>query len=156
VVQPTKEAEMHPLPIPFAPWVWRNVEELLDGRDTDSPEADEATRSTERHDRPDIGLLGYGVEALDGTIGEVDQSNARVPADCLLVDAGTWLSQLKVVLPVGAVAGVDHDAKKVYVDRTKDQVRQAPEYDPDTFDADDYRRRLGDYYTESYRTTPPT
>ena len=146
---------MHPLPIPFAPWVWRNVGELLDGRDTHSPEVDEATRSADRHDRPDIGLLGYGVEALDGPIGEVDQSNARVPADCLLVDAGTWRSHLKVVLPVGAVAKVDHEAKKVHVDRTRDQVRQAPEYDADTFDADEYRQRLGDYYTESYRTAPP-
>ena len=146
---------MQPLPIPFAPWVWRNVTELLDRRDTDSPEADEATRASERRDRPDIGLLGYRVEALDGTIGEVDQANARVPADCLLVDTGTWLSQRKVVLPVGAVAGVDHDAGKVHVDRTKDQVRQAPEYDEETFDADDYRQRLGDYYTASYRTAPP-
>ncbi|ROP35570.1 PRC-barrel domain containing protein [Saccharothrix texasensis] len=145
---------MHPLPIPFMPWAWRNVGELLHGRDTYSPEADEATGSADRQDRPDIGLLGYEVEALDGGIGEVDQSNARVPADCLLVDAGTWSSHLKVVLPVGAVARVDHDAKKVFVDRTKDQVRQAPEYDADTFDADDYRQRLGDYYTESYRTTP--
>lgn len=146
---------MHPLPIPFMPWAWRNVGELLDRRDTDSPEADEATGSADRQDRPDIGLLGYEVEALDGAIGEVDQANARVPADCLLVDAGTWLSHLKVVLPVGAVAKVDHDAKKVFVDRTKDQVRQAPEYDEDTFDPDDYRQRLGDYYTESYRTAPP-
>jgi hypothetical protein len=145
---------MQPLPIPFAPWVWRNVAETLDRRDTDSPEADEATESAGRQDRPDIGLIGYEVEALDGSIGEVDQSNARVPADCLLVDAGTWLSRLKVVLPVGAVAKVDHDAKKVHVDRTKDQVREAPEYDADTFDADDYRQRLGDYYTESYRITP--
>ncbi len=146
---------MQPFPFPFTPWVWRNVAELLDRRDTDSPEADEATGSAEQHDRPDIGLIGYEVEALDGTIGEVDRSNARVPADCLLVDAGTWLSHLKVVLPVGAVAKVDHATKKVHVDRTKDQVRQAPEYDPDTFDADDYRQRLGDYYTESYRTAPP-
>ncbi|NUT48152.1 MAG: PRC-barrel domain containing protein [Saccharothrix sp.] len=146
---------MHPLPIPFAPWVWRNIAEALDRRDTDSPEAAEATGSERRHDRPDIGLLGYSVEALDGTIGEVDRSNARVPADCLLVDAGDGRSHRKVVLPVGAVAGVDHDGRKVHVDRTGDQVRQAPEYDPDTFDADDYRRRLGDYYAESYRTAPP-
>ncbi|MFI9011072.1 PRC-barrel domain containing protein [Actinosynnema sp. NPDC053489] len=145
---------MQPLPIPFAPWVWRNVGELLVRRDTGSPEVDEAIRSDDRHERPDIGLLGYEVEALDGTIGRVDQVNARVPADCLVVDAGTWLSRHKVVLPVGAVARVDHDAKTVHVDRTLDQVRQAPEYDPDAFDAEDYRRRLGEYYTESYRTRP--
>ncbi|WP_158841134.1 PRC-barrel domain containing protein [Saccharothrix deserti] len=146
---------MQPFPFPFVPWVWRNVAELLDKHDTDSPEAAEATESAERRHRPDIGLLGYEVEAIDGPIGEIDQSNARVPADCLLVDAGTWLSPLKVVLPVGAVAKVDHDAKKVYVDRTKEQVQHAPEYDPDGFDASDYRQRLGNYYTESYRNSPP-
>jgi hypothetical protein len=145
---------MQPFPFPFVPWVWRNVSELRNRRDTDSPEADEATAADHR-DRPDIGLLGYRVEALDGSIGEIDQSNALVPADCLLVDAGTWLSTHKVVLPVGAVARVDHDTKTAHVDRTKEQVRQAPEYDPDTFDADDYRQRLGHYYTESYRTAPP-
>ncbi|WP_033443170.1 hypothetical protein [Saccharothrix sp. NRRL B-16314] len=146
---------MQPFPIPFAPWVWRNVSELLDRRDTDSPEAAEATEAADRRERPDIGLLGYEVEALDGSIGEVDQSNARVPADCLLVDTGTRLSHHKVVLPVGAVARVEHEARKVHVDRTKDQVQHAPEYDPDTFDATAYRERLGEYYTESYRTTPP-
>ncbi|WP_447008114.1 PRC-barrel domain containing protein [Saccharothrix isguenensis] len=146
---------MHPLPFPFVPWIWRNVSDMFDRHDTDSPEADEATDAPDRRERPDIGLIGYEVEALDGAIGEVDQSNAEVPADCLMVDTGTMLSHHKVVLPVGAVARIDHQAKKVHVDRTKDQVQQAPEYDPDTFDATDYRERLGAYYTESYRTVPP-
>jgi hypothetical protein len=32
---------------------------------------------------------------------------------------------------------------------TKDQIKQAPDYDPDRYrsDAQSYRRELGDYYT---------
>jgi hypothetical protein len=40
----------------------------------------------------------------------------------------------------------------VYVDRTKDQIKDAPEYDPDVDVDPGYRDRLGDYYGETYRT----
>ncbi|MFD7657965.1 PRC-barrel domain containing protein [Actinosynnema sp. NPDC059797] len=137
-------AMQQPYPFPFAPWVWRDAVALLDTRN----------EAVDDHDRPDVGLLGYEVEAVDGRIGKVDESNALVPADCLLVDTGTWLTSHQVVLPVGAVARIDHDARVVHVDRTKEQVKGGPEYDPDTFDADEFRARLGEYYTESYRTAP--
>ena len=136
---------MQPHPFPFAPWVWRDAVTVLD-----SP-----TRTiAQDRGRPDVGLLGYEVDAVDGRIGKVDEHNAELPADCLLVDTGTWLTSHRVVLPVGAICEVDHDAKLVRVDRTKKHVTDAPAYDPEHLDADDYRRRLGDYYTDSYRTSP--
>lgn len=134
-------------PFPFIPWVWRDAPGLVTDRDRDDEEA--------AGPRPDTGLIGYDVEAVDGTIGSIDKANAEVPSDCLLVDTGPWIFGRKVVLPVGTVERVDHDARKVHVDRTKEQVKDSPEYDPDTFDSDEYRRRIGDYYTESYRRTPP-
>ncbi|MGM1064329.1 PRC-barrel domain containing protein [Saccharothrix sp. Mg75] len=135
---------MQPHPFPFAPWVWRDAVTVLD---------DPNRQTAQDRDRPDVGLLGYEVDAVDGRIGRIDEHNAELPADCLLVDTGTWLTSHRVVLPVGAVAEVDHDAKQVRVDRTKKQVTDAPGYQPDDFDADDYRRRLGEYYTDSYRTS---
>jgi hypothetical protein len=48
------------------------------------------------------------------------------------------------------------NARQLVVDRTrvaKDQIKNAPEYDPDNHE--DYRRRTGEYYTESYRLMPP-
>ncbi|QFZ24635.1 PRC-barrel domain containing protein [Saccharothrix syringae] len=134
---------MQPHPFPFAPWMWRDAVALFDNRN----------EAVVDHDRPDVGLVGYEVEAVDGRIGKVDDANARVPADCLLVDTGTWLTSHQVVLPVGAVAGIDHGERRVHVDRTREQVKNAPEYDAD-FDADEFRARLGEYYTESYRTAP--
>jgi hypothetical protein len=41
------------------------------------------------------------------------------------------------------------------VNRTKDQIKRSPEYDKETFDAVEYRDRVGAYYDDSYRTAPP-
>ncbi|GAA0229303.1 hypothetical protein GCM10010492_29650 [Saccharothrix mutabilis subsp. mutabilis] len=134
-------------PFPFVPFVWRDPTWLAEREDRD-------TREGSGEPRPDTGLIGYEVEATDGGIGKVDEDNALVPADCLMVDTGPWIFGRKVVLPVGTVHRVDHEERKVYVDRTKEQIKNAPEYDPDA-DPDDHRRRTGDYYTESYRLLPP-
>ena len=130
-------------PVPFVPWVWR------DPSWTDQPEHDEQELAR----RPDTGLIGYDVEATDGSIGKIDEDNAKVPHDCLMVDTGPWIFGRKVVLPVGTVQRVDHQEGKVYVDRTKEQIKNAPAYDPDNHE--DYRKRTDDYYTESYRLMPP-
>jgi hypothetical protein len=38
---------------------------------------------------------------------------------------------------------------RVYVDRTRDQIKAAPEYDQTVDDAQ-FRERLGNYYAETY------
>ncbi|GAA3463638.1 PRC-barrel domain containing protein [Saccharothrix longispora] len=146
-------------PFLFVPWVWRDPSWLTDpdtarGDDRDTG-ADDARGAAGTGRRPDVGLIGYDVEATDGGIGKVDEDNAEVPADCLMVDTGPWIFGRKVVLPVGTVRRVDHQERKVHVDRTKEQIRNAPEYDPDDTDHDGHRRRTGDYYTETYRLVPP-
>jgi hypothetical protein len=54
-----------------------------------------------------------------------------------------------VMLPAGVVERIDTAEKKIYVDRTKDQIKAAPEYDQTVDDAQ-YRDRLGGYYAETY------
>ena len=132
-------------PIPFLPYVWRDQSWFEQQQDDDA---------TPLAQRPDTGIVGYEVEATDGGIGKVDEDNAKVPNDCLMVDTGPWIFGRKVVLPVGTVQRVDHQERKVWVDRTKEQIKNAPEYDADA-DPEDYRKRTGDYYTESYRAMPP-
>jgi hypothetical protein len=41
---------------------------------------------------------------------------------------------------------VDFDDEKVYVDRTKDEIKDAPEFDEDSYTSDDYRSSVGTYY----------
>ncbi|MDR7273243.1 hypothetical protein J2S41_000021 [Catenuloplanes atrovinosus] len=97
-------------------------------------------------------LSGYKVEATDGHIGKVDSASTEVGAGYLVVDTGPWIFGKKVLLPAGVVNNVDHDDHKVYVDRTKDQIKAAPEYDDERHGDPAYRDKLGSYYGDSYGT----
>jgi hypothetical protein len=95
------------------------------------------------------------VEATDGHIGSIDEASYEVGAAYLVVDTGPWIFGRKVLLPAGTVDRVDRDRNTVYVDRTKNQIKESPEYDKDTFSSPGYREQVGTYYTDSYRNVPP-
>ena len=89
-------------------------------------------------------LSGYGVEALDGSIGKIDEASNEVGESYLIVDTGPWIFGKKVMLPAGVVQRVDDD--KVWVNRTKDEIKNAPEYDDSVMSDRGYRDSLGGYY----------
>jgi hypothetical protein len=130
---------------PFDPWMYRDPT-MAEGYGRD-----DTTTGT----RSGADLVGYSVEATDGSIGSIDETSNEVGASYLVVDTGPWIFGRKVMLPAGTVQRIDHQDRKVYVDRTKDQIKDSPEYDMDTFGKPDYRDRVGSYYEQSYRSTPP-
>src|SRR5205814_3447923 len=87
-------------------------------------------------------LTGYSVEALDGGIGKIDEASYDVGAGYVVIDTGPWIFGKKVMLPAGVIGNVDHADEKVWVNRTKDQIKNAPEFDPDNYKADTYRGQL--------------
>jgi len=91
-------------------------------------------------------LTGYGVEAIDGGIGKIDEASNDVGASYVVVDTGPWIFGKKVMLPAGVIQRVDHDDEKVFVNRTKDQIKNAPEFDDSMIRDEGYRGRLGSYY----------
>jgi len=91
-------------------------------------------------------LTGYGVEAADGSIGKIDEASYDVGAGYIVVDTGPWILGKKVMLPAGVIDRVDRDEEKVYVNRTKEQIKNAPEFDPDRSRDETYRSGLGSYY----------
>ena len=93
-------------------------------------------------------LTGHKIEALDGDIGKVDQATQELDNSFLIVDTGTFIFGKKVMLPAGVVSRVDHQNKRVFVDRTKDQIKNAPEFDESLLRDRNYRQRLSDYYGE--------
>jgi len=93
-------------------------------------------------------LTGYQIEAVDGEIGKVDKATFDVGSSHLLVDTGPWIFGRKVMLPAGVVSGIDHQNKRVFVERTKDQIKNAPEFDETMLDDMKYRDRLSLYYGE--------
>jgi hypothetical protein len=96
-------------------------------------------------------LSGLSVEALDGSIGKVDEATNDVGQSFIVVDTGPWIFGKKVMLPAGVVERVDLDTETVFVNRTKDEIKNAPEYDEakhrdDAGYGDRYRGELGSYY----------
>jgi hypothetical protein len=93
----------------------------------------------------DVDLTGFKIEATDGSIGKIDEATYEVGSSYLIVDTGPWIFGKKVMLPAGVVQRIDPEDEIVFVNRTKDEIKNAPEFD-DTLVDDEYRGRLGDYY----------
>ena len=114
--------------MPFQPWEYRTETGLAGDK---------------------LDLTGYSIAAVDGDVGHVDEATYEVGSSYLVVDTGAWIFGRTVLLPAGVVEQIDTVEKKVYVDRTKDQIKAAPEYDQTVDDAQ-HRERLGGYYAETY------
>jgi hypothetical protein len=91
-------------------------------------------------------VSGFGVEARDGHIGKVDEATYETGASYLVVDTGFWIFGKKRMIPAGLVERVDPDERKVYLSVTKDEVKNAPDYDPDRFRDADYQSEVADHY----------
>jgi hypothetical protein len=92
-------------------------------------------------------LVGYDVEASDGSIGKIDDTTNETDAAHVVVDTGPWIFGKKRLIPAGAVSSVDHDSKTVMVNMTKDEIKSAPDYDEsDSSWDDDTRSRYDTYY----------
>jgi hypothetical protein len=91
-------------------------------------------------------ISGFSVEAVDGSIGKVDEATYDVGRSYLVVDTGPWIFGRKVLVPAGVVRGIDEADEIVFVNRTKDQIKSAPEYDEALAGDDTYRNSFGTYY----------
>jgi hypothetical protein len=91
-------------------------------------------------------LVGYKVEALDGSIGSVDEATNEVGGSYLVIDTGPWIFGKKVMLPAGIIDRVDSEEESIYVNRTKDEIKNAPEFDESRLSDQQYRDELGGYY----------
>jgi hypothetical protein len=96
----------------------------------------------------DVDLTGFRVEALDGHIGKVDEATSETGRGYLIVDTGPWILGKKVMLPAGVIQRIDAEERKVWVNRTKDEIKNAPEYDEAKASDGDYQGELGSYYGE--------
>ncbi|MER5887177.1 PRC-barrel domain containing protein [Streptomyces sp. NPDC001941] len=92
-------------------------------------------------------LTGWRVEATDGHIGKIDKHSSEVGAQYLVVDTGVWIFGKEVLLPAGTVTAVDLDNQTVRIGRTKDEIKNAPEFDKDKhLGSPDYHQQVGSHY----------
>jgi hypothetical protein len=91
-------------------------------------------------------FTGYSVEATDGGIGKVDEATNEVGGSYIVVDTGPWIFGKKVMLPAGVIDRVDPEEQTIYVHLTKDEIKDAPEFDEVRSKDETYREELGGYY----------
>jgi hypothetical protein len=91
-------------------------------------------------------LIGYSIEATDGNIGKIDEATDEIGACYVVVDTGPWIFGKKVLLPAGVIGGMDTEEKVVYVDLDREQIKNAPPFNPDRYRSNDYRAALAAYY----------
>ncbi|MFC6087356.1 PRC-barrel domain containing protein [Sphaerisporangium aureirubrum] len=91
-------------------------------------------------------VVGYHVEATDGKIGSVDEATYEVGESYLVVDTGPWIFGKKVLLPASTVTQIDPQERKVFVSRTKDEIKDGPEFDEVGYKESTYRDKVSDYY----------
>ncbi|GGZ72805.1 PRC-barrel domain-containing protein [Streptomyces subrutilus] len=93
-------------------------------------------------------LTGYKVEATDGGIGKVDKHSEEVDDAYLVVDTGVWIFGKEVLLPAGTVTRIDPAEKTIHVNRTKEQIKDAPEFHRDKHLGDtQYREEIAVHYS---------
>jgi hypothetical protein len=98
------------------------------------------------------GITGFGVEATDGSIGHIDAASNEIGAGYIVVDTGPWIFGSKVLIPAGAITEVDLINEKVYLELSKEQIKNAPEYSADPTPDDSYLGLVGTYYEPMFAT----
>ena len=93
-----------------------------------------------------LDLTGFNVEANDGAIGKVDEATKEAGGSFIVVDTGPWIFGKKVMLPAGLIRDIDPDTETIFVNRTKDEIKNAPEFDEQRYRDPGYRDELGKYY----------
>ena len=98
----------------------------------------EKTNAAESHDervdphlRSTQAMSGYHIQASDGTIGHVSDfimDDKSWAIRQLVVETGHWFSGKEVLISLSKIDGISYEESKVFVNLTKEAIRQEPEY----------------------------
>lgn len=85
----------------------------------------------QHHIRSVCDVRGYHVVANDGEIGHVEDfviDDATWQIECLTIATRNWWPGQRVLIAPESIYEVGWEEKKVYVDLTRDQIKQSPPY----------------------------
>lgn len=99
-----------------------------------------------------VDISGFEVLGRDGALGTVDSASNDVRTRYLVVDTGDRAGGRRVLLPAGVVDRVDTSTRQVLLDRTRDEVAAAPEFDPADEGSADFEDAVSGYYRGLYST----
>jgi hypothetical protein len=111
---------------------------------------DESSKTpVDPHLRSATEVLGYHIEAADGSIGHAEDLLAETSdwvIRYMVVDTRNWLPGRKVLISPAWIRRVVWSDRSVLVDLRRQQIEQSPPFDPAAPVNRDYESRLYDYY----------
>lgn len=126
-----------------SPWYFQTLL-MPDGSEAVPEPGDVHLRSTRE-------VTGYGVTARDGDIGHiadflVDDDTWRIR--CLAVDTRDWWPGKQVLLPLDWISQISWLDRKVMAGVTRDQIRNAPYWEPGKPFSPAFLEQLARYHTQ--------
>jgi hypothetical protein len=91
-------------------------------------------------------VVGYDVHATDGSIGKIGDSTLESGRQHVVVDTGPWIFGKKRLIPARAITRIEHEDEVVHLNLTKDQIKDAPDFDDVRRDDEEHRSTHGEYY----------
>jgi len=133
------------------PYLWGPVTypQLSDAAQRRNEEARaEREEGNDLHLRSANKVTGYHIEATDGDIGHVEDfiiDGETWEIRYIVVDTQNWWPGKKVLVAPQWIGRVSWNDSKVYVDLSRETIKNGPEYHPDALNRK-YEETLYDYY----------
>ncbi len=97
-----------------------------------------------------VELQQYAVRATDARIGHIGTfmvERGQWTIRYLTVNTGDWLDQRPVLLNRAAFERIDHNAKQLILNLSRDDVEKSPEVNPEEPISRENQQQLHDYYS---------
>jgi hypothetical protein len=101
--------------------------------DTDKITEEKARNGADPHLRSTREIHGYHIAASDGKMGHIDDLLADEEEwviRFLVVDTKNWWPSKSVLLSPASTFEVDWKERLLHIDRSREEIKDAPEYDP--------------------------
>jgi uncharacterized protein YrrD len=114
-----------------------------------SREKKEKPKKHDSHLRSTKEVKGYQIEAKDGEIGHVEDFIIEDVVNVIrymIIDTKDWLPGKKVLISPEWIERISWGAEKVYIELTREMIKNSPEFDPSKPVNRKIEERLYDYY----------
>ena len=114
-----------------------------------SREVNPGGKAWDHHLRSTSVVSGYNIQASDGEIGHVDDfviDDETWAIRYLVIDTVNWWPGKKVLISPRWIERVSWDQSKVFVNLTRDSIKQTPEYTEESMITRDYEIGLHRHY----------
>jgi hypothetical protein len=132
-----------PSPLPaMAPLPLEGALQIADRMRADVPKGDPHLRSTDE-------VTGYHIRAQDGEIGHVEDflyDDKDWAIHYLVVDTRNWWPGKKVLVPPSCLGAIHWEDRTLDAEVLREDIRQAPAYEPGTPITLEFEKRLSHYY----------